>query len=219
MAPYLTLMREEAPQREHSLREVFNGLRWIVRSGVPWRMIPNDLPPWYTVYQQTQRWIAAGVFEAIVHDLRAVLRPAKGRKEQPSAAFRQPHAAIYAGKRRTGRVRWGEAQKGQQNPYCSGYLGTSVGLVGHLGQRTGPRPGGRTGPPGAGGERAVGASGICRSGLHRRGTGAGRSATGHPVAGGQAAGSQERLCPAAPPLGRRTLFWLGSSFPPPGVRL
>jgi transposase len=87
VAPYLTLMSEDAPQRDHSLREVFNGLRWIVRAGAPWRMMPNDLPPWYSVYQQTQRWIAAGVFEAIVHDLRAVLRLAKGRKEQPSAAI------------------------------------------------------------------------------------------------------------------------------------
>lgn len=87
VAPYLTLMTEDAPQREHSLREVFNGLRWIVRAGAPWRMMPNDLPPWYTVYQQTQRWINAGVFEAMVHDLRAVLRLAKGRKAQPSAAI------------------------------------------------------------------------------------------------------------------------------------
>lgn len=87
VAPYLTSMIEDAPQRDHSLREVFNGLRWIVRAGAPWRMMPNDLPPWYTVYQQTQRWIAAGVFEAIVHDLRAVLRLAKGRKAQPSAAI------------------------------------------------------------------------------------------------------------------------------------
>src|SRR5574338_892862 len=86
-APYLTLMTEDAPQRSHSLREVFNGLRYIVRAGAPWRMMPNDLPPWYTVYQQTQRWIAAGVFEAIVHDLRVVLRLAKGRQEQPSGAI------------------------------------------------------------------------------------------------------------------------------------
>jgi len=87
VAPYLTLMTEEAPQRDYDLREVFNGLRWIVRAGAPWRMMPNDLPPWHTVYQQTQRWINAGVFEAMVHDLRAVLRLAKGRKEQPSAAI------------------------------------------------------------------------------------------------------------------------------------
>ena len=44
VAPYLTLMTEDAPQREHSLREVFNGLCWLVRAGSPWRMMPNDLP-------------------------------------------------------------------------------------------------------------------------------------------------------------------------------
>ncbi len=87
IAPYLTLMKEEAPQREYSLREVFNGLRWIVRAGAPWRFLPTDLPPWYTVYQQSQRWIRAGVFEAMVNDLRALLRLAKGRKETPSAAI------------------------------------------------------------------------------------------------------------------------------------
>jgi transposase len=84
-APYLTLMIEKAPQREHSLREVFNGLRWFIRAGCPWRMMPNDLPPWYVVYQQTQRWHKAGCFEAMAHDLREVLRMAHDRAEQPSA--------------------------------------------------------------------------------------------------------------------------------------
>ena len=87
VAPYLTLMTEDAPQREHPLREVFNGLRYLVRGGTPWRMMPNDFPPWYTVYQQTQRWLQAGVFEAMVHDLRQMLRLAAGRKAQPSAAI------------------------------------------------------------------------------------------------------------------------------------
>jgi transposase len=84
---YLTLMREDAPQRDYSLREVFNGLRWIIRTGAQWRMMPNDLPPWTTVYQQAQRWLKAGVFEAMVHDLRLLLRLAEGRSEQPSAAI------------------------------------------------------------------------------------------------------------------------------------
>ena len=44
-ALYLTLMTEGAPQRVHCLREVFNGLRWLVRAGAPWRMMPIDLPP------------------------------------------------------------------------------------------------------------------------------------------------------------------------------
>ena len=51
--PVFDLDEEDAPQREHSLREVFNGLRYMVRSGGSWRLMPHDLPPWYTVYQQT----------------------------------------------------------------------------------------------------------------------------------------------------------------------
>ena len=87
IAPYLTLMTENAPQRDYLLREVFNGLRWIIRTGAQWRMMPNDLPPWSVVYQQTQRWIHAQVFEAIVDDLRMVLRLAAGHAAQPSAVI------------------------------------------------------------------------------------------------------------------------------------
>jgi transposase len=86
-APYLTLMTPDAPQREYPLREVFNALRYLVRSGVPWRYLPGDLPPWPVVYQQMQRWIKAECFEAIVHDLRALLRAAQERNPQPSAAI------------------------------------------------------------------------------------------------------------------------------------
>src|SRR3954470_13196106 len=84
---YLTLMRESAPQRDYPLRELFNGLRWFVRAGCPWRMMPNDLPPWSAVYQQTQRWIKAGSFEAMAHDLRAILRVLTDRNEEPSAVI------------------------------------------------------------------------------------------------------------------------------------
>lgn len=54
VAPYLTLMREDAPQREHSLREVFNGPRYVVKNGVSWRAVPGDLPPGWAIYQQTR---------------------------------------------------------------------------------------------------------------------------------------------------------------------
>jgi transposase len=86
-APYLRLMKEDAPQRDHLLGEVFNALRWLVRAGCPWRMMPNDLPPWYVVFQQTQRWVKAGCFEAMAHDLRAVVRLAQERPEDPSAVI------------------------------------------------------------------------------------------------------------------------------------
>lgn len=85
VAPYLTLCRPDSAQREHELREVFNALRWLVRSGAHWRMMPHEFPPWPAVYQQTRRWLRAGCFEAMVHDLRVLLREYAGRKGQPSA--------------------------------------------------------------------------------------------------------------------------------------
>jgi transposase len=87
VAPYLSLMTEEAPQRKYPLREVFNGLRYIVKTGGQWRWMPHDLPPWAMVYQQTRRWLAAGSFEMILHDLRALLRLADGRWPDPTAVI------------------------------------------------------------------------------------------------------------------------------------
>ena len=85
VAPYLTLCREDAPQRDYPLRDVFNGLRYIAKAGNQWRMMPNDLPPWTVVYQQMRRWMAARCFEIMVEGLRILLREYAGRKGQPTA--------------------------------------------------------------------------------------------------------------------------------------
>jgi transposase len=85
LLPYLCLMREDAPQREHPLRELFNALRYVVKTGCQWRFLPHDFPPWTAVYQQARRWVQAGVFEAVAHDLRIMVRLLAGRSEQPSA--------------------------------------------------------------------------------------------------------------------------------------
>jgi transposase len=87
VAPYLSLLPQTAAQRRHELREVFNAVRYIVRTGAPWRWLPTNFPPWEAVYQQTRRWIAAGSFEAIVHDLRVLVRAAAGRRAQPRVAI------------------------------------------------------------------------------------------------------------------------------------
>jgi transposase len=110
VAPYLALLREDAPQRNHDLREVFNGLRWIVRTGSAWRYMPHDLPPWEAVYQQTRRWLEAGVFKEMVHDLRLELAPF-GRQGLTTHAShtRLSHLALYSREWLSWRLRWSEA--------------------------------------------------------------------------------------------------------------
>jgi transposase len=85
VAPYLILNRVDGENRKHDLRAVFNALRWLVRSGASWRMMPHEFSPWPAVYQQMRRWVDAGCFEAMVHDLRVLLREYVGRAGQPSA--------------------------------------------------------------------------------------------------------------------------------------
>jgi len=87
IVPYLVLMREDAPQRTHPLRELFNALRYVIKTGCHWRLLPHDFPPWTAVYQQARRWIDAGVFENIVHDLRVIMRFLDDREIHPTAAI------------------------------------------------------------------------------------------------------------------------------------
>src|SRR3954454_11516303 len=88
IAPYLALVREDAPQRAYSLREVYNALRYLVKCGCPWRYLPTNFPPGWAVYQQTQRWMQTGVFASMAQDLRILLRLAAGRPPlEPTAAI------------------------------------------------------------------------------------------------------------------------------------
>jgi len=80
-------MKEDAPQRSHPLRDVFNAMRWLVRAGCTWRLMPTNMPPWWVVQQQTQRWLRAGCFEAMAHDLRLLLRVIDQRDGAPSAVI------------------------------------------------------------------------------------------------------------------------------------
>jgi transposase len=85
--PFLTLIRPDASQREYDLREVYNGVRYVLRTGCAWRYLPHDLPPWWAVYQQHVRWIEAGSYEDLLEALRKLARTSVNRKCQPSAAI------------------------------------------------------------------------------------------------------------------------------------
>ena len=87
MPPFLTLIREAPSQWVYSLRELCDAMRWMVKAGCPWRLLPNELPLWTAVQQQAERWRKAGCFEAMVHDLCELLRLLQERNPRPSAAL------------------------------------------------------------------------------------------------------------------------------------
>ena len=70
------------PQRGFQRTEVGGSHRLL-----EWRYMPHDLPPWETLYQQRQRWLKAGIFEEMVHDLRVLLRLSEGRAPEPTATI------------------------------------------------------------------------------------------------------------------------------------
>ena len=85
MLPYRLLCREDSPQRKHDLRTVLNAVRYVARTGGQWRYLPREFGPWWVVYQQMRRWLAAGVFETLVADVQGIVREWAGKKGQPTA--------------------------------------------------------------------------------------------------------------------------------------
>jgi putative transposase len=73
--------------RSVDLREIINGIRYLLRSGGACRLMPHDLPPWETVYAYFRRWQDDGTWETVVTTLRRALRVAQGRDPEPSAAI------------------------------------------------------------------------------------------------------------------------------------
>jgi putative transposase len=73
--------------RSVDLREIVNGVRYPLRAGCAWRLLPTDLPPWETVYADFRRWQADGTWETIATTLRQRVRRGRGRDPEPSAAI------------------------------------------------------------------------------------------------------------------------------------
>ncbi|MFF4415679.1 IS5 family transposase [Streptosporangium sp. NPDC001559] len=91
--PILTAWRTERLTRalgigrppEHDLRAVMNAILYVDRTGIPWRYLPHDYPPWATVYRYFAAWRDDGVFTKLSGLLHRLVRIAEGRTPEPSA--------------------------------------------------------------------------------------------------------------------------------------
>lgn len=70
----------------HEMREIVNAIRYFVRTGVQWRCLPNEFPPWKTVYWWWNKWSKEGAWQKAHDRLVAKMREKQGRKAKPTAA-------------------------------------------------------------------------------------------------------------------------------------
>jgi putative transposase len=87
LAPLLPAEKSGGRPRKYPLREVINGIQYILRGGCAWRLMPHDLPQWQTAYQTFRAWREDGTWRRIHDQLRDAVRTRMGRHPQPSAAI------------------------------------------------------------------------------------------------------------------------------------
>jgi putative transposase len=87
IAPTLAQASGRGRPRRHADRLVYNAIRYVLRGGIPWRMLPPTYPPWPTVYSRFWRWADSGAWERLADTLRADLRLELGRDPAPSAGI------------------------------------------------------------------------------------------------------------------------------------
>ena len=73
--------------RTHSLRDVFDAIFYVLKSGCHWRLLPHDFPPWSTVYYHFRRFRVSGLWFLILKALRVAERERVGKNPQPTAAI------------------------------------------------------------------------------------------------------------------------------------
>lgn len=84
--------------REVDLREVVNGILYVVRTGCSWRQVPHDFPPWITIYYYFRRFQRDGTWRKIHDRLRARVRRKVGKKPTPSVGILDSQSVKTAAK-------------------------------------------------------------------------------------------------------------------------
>jgi putative transposase len=84
---YLPAPKAQGRPRTHSLRDVFDAIFYVLKSGCHWRLLPHDFPPWSTVYYHFRRFRLNGLWSLILTAVRADERKRIGKDLQPTAAI------------------------------------------------------------------------------------------------------------------------------------
>src|SRR5215203_1945374 len=124
--------------RAHALRDVFDAIFYVLRSGCPWRMLPGDFPPWSTVYYHFRRFRLSGLWHRAFAILRAAERKRVGKYPDASTAILVPKHEDHRGRRRIERLRYPQERQGPKAAFAGRHLGSTAFDLRHSCRRTRP---------------------------------------------------------------------------------
>src|ERR687891_1979302 len=120
LEPLVPPVKPGGRPRQVDMREVFNAIFYLLRGGIPWRMLPHDFPPWKTVYHYFRLWRLEGTWEKLNARLREQVRSQSGREATPSAGVMDSQSAKTP-ERGPPWLRWGQEGKRAETSSAGGY--------------------------------------------------------------------------------------------------
>ena len=90
------ILNEKERKRKHDLREVWNALFYVVKTGCQWRMLPSHYPKWQLVYYYYKKWSSLSMFDLLLKKLREKVRVKMGQNAEASLGIMDTQS-----------VRWG----------------------------------------------------------------------------------------------------------------
>jgi putative transposase len=93
LEPLIPAAKPGGRHRSANMREVVNGICYVLRGGIPWRFLPKEFPPWKTVYHYFRQWRLDGTWEMLNTKLRERVRSQSGREATPSAGVMDSQSA------------------------------------------------------------------------------------------------------------------------------
>ena len=120
----------------HNKKAIVDAILYVLKGGIPWRMMPTDFPPWKTVYDHFSRWNKRGIWENVLYRLNRIQREKVGRKPTPSYGIidAQSVKTQYASEERG--IDGGKKVKGHKRHIIVDVLGNLLHVSVHAANRS-----------------------------------------------------------------------------------
>lgn len=129
-------------KRKYSLRNIWNAIFYLNKTGCQWRMIPNDFPRWELVYYYFRKWDAEGLIEEVHDSIHGQIRQSRGKELSPSLGLMDSQTVKSSSMTEEKGYDGNKKLNGRKRHIMTDTLGFVMGLLVHnanIGEREGAK--------------------------------------------------------------------------------